>query len=175
MRRFVLPAAVFFILLGFLAVGLRLKPQELPSALIGRPAPAFELPQVTHASHPFRSQDMQGKVWVLNVWASWCGPCRAEHPLLLELSRQHLAPIVGLNYTDQMADSQRWLSEFGDPYVNTAFDANGRVGMDFGVYGVPETYLIDKQGKIRFKHVGPVTPDVIRDKLTPMIAELNRA
>ncbi|MEO7579837.1 MAG: DsbE family thiol:disulfide interchange protein, partial [Massilia sp.] len=137
MRRFLLPAAAFFTLLVFLGVGLRLKPQELPSALIGKPAPSFALPEVNDASRIFNSRDMRGKVWLLNVWASWCAPCRAEHPLLLELSRQHAAPIIGLNYTDHRPDSQRWLDQHGDPYAASPFDGDGRVGIDFGVYGVP--------------------------------------
>jgi cytochrome c biogenesis protein CcmG/thiol:disulfide interchange protein DsbE len=173
MRRFLLPLALFAVLLVFLGAGLRLKPQELPSPLIGRAAPAFELPLVDDAGLNFNSGDMRGKVWLLNVWASWCAPCRAEHPVLLDLARQGQAPIVGLNYTDQRGDSQRWLKEFGNPYQSTAFDADGRIGMEYGVYGVPETFVIDKRGVVRFKHVGPVTAEVMRDKLLPLIRELN--
>jgi cytochrome c biogenesis protein CcmG/thiol:disulfide interchange protein DsbE len=175
MRRYLIPFGTFFVLLIFLGIGLRLKPQEIPSPLIDKPAPAFRLPQVEDAGKVFQPQDMRGKVWLLNVWASWCAPCRAEHPVLLEFSKQGTVPIVGLNYTDQRADSQKWLSEFGNPYTVSAFDSDGKVGIEYGVYGVPETYLIDKRGKIRLKHIGPITPQVIRDKLLPAIQELNRA
>lgn len=175
MRTYFLPLGVFIFLLALLGVGLRLKPQEIPSALIDKPAPAFSLPQVEDASRSFRPRDMQGKVWLFNVWASWCEPCRAEHPMLLELARQSPAPIVGLNYTDQRHDSQQWLSQYGNPYALSAFDADGKVGIEYGVYGVPETFVIDKHGVIRHKHIGPITPEVIRDELLPLIRELNRA
>ncbi len=174
MRRFVLPLGVFAVLLVFLGIGLRLKPQELPSPLIDKPAPLFQLPQVDDASRQFQSRDMLGKVWLLNIWASWCGPCRAEHPVLLELSRLGAAPIVGLNYTDVRADSTKWLNDFGNPYQVSAFDADGKVGIEFGVYGVPETFVIDKRGKIRLKLVGPITQEQVRDKLLPLIRELDR-
>ena len=175
MRRFLLPLGLFFSLVFLLGVGLRLNPQEIPSPLIGKPAPAFALAQLAAPDKTFGPQDMQGQVWLLNVWASWCGPCRDEHPVLLDFSRQASAPVVGLNYTDQRRDSANWLAQFGDPYLLSVFDGDGRVGMDYGVYGVPETFVIDKRGVIRMKHVGPVTPAVIRDKLMPLIKELNRA
>lgn len=175
MKRYILPLAGFAVLLVFLGIGLRLKPQEIPSPLIGRHAPQFTLPQVEDAGLVFHSRDMAGKVWVLNVWASWCGPCRAEHPALLELSRLALAPIVGLNYNDARGDSQKWLKDFGNPYQVSAFDGDGKTGIEFGVYGVPETFVIDKQGRIRLKLTGPLTPELVRGKLQPLIQELNHA
>ncbi|MES2263750.1 MAG: DsbE family thiol:disulfide interchange protein [Pseudomonadota bacterium] len=174
MKRFLLPLGAFVVLLVFLGIGLRLKPQEIPSPLIDKAAPAFELAQVEDADKIFKSRDMLGKVWLLNVWASWCSPCRAEHPVLVEFSKQGAVPMVGLNYTDKRPDSTKWLSEFGNPYQVSAFDGDGKIGIEFGVYGVPETFVIDKRGVIRLKHVGPVTPEVVRDKLLPLIQELNR-
>jgi cytochrome c biogenesis protein CcmG/thiol:disulfide interchange protein DsbE len=118
---------------------------------------------------------MAGQVWLLNVWASWCVSCREEHPLLMDFSKLNLVPIVGLNYKDGRQDGTAWLSQFGNPYHVSAFDNDGKVGIEFGVYGVPETFIIDKRGVIRHKHIGPLTPAVITDKLLPMIKELNRA
>lgn len=118
---------------------------------------------------------MRGKVWLLNVWASWCVSCREEHPLLVDLSRQNIVPIVGLNYKDQREAGLRWLAEHGDPYLLSAWDVDGVVGINYGVYGVPETFVIDKSGIVRYKHIGPVTPEALRTKLLPLIQELNRA
>jgi cytochrome c biogenesis protein CcmG/thiol:disulfide interchange protein DsbE len=173
MKRYILPLSGFALLLVLLGVGLRLKPQEIPSPLIGKRAPEITLPQVEDGSNVFRSSDMRGKVWVLNVWASWCGPCRAEHPALLALSKLAVAPVVGLNYNDQRSDSLQWLREVGNPYSVSAFDGDGKAGIEFGVYGVPETFVIDKQGLIRLKLTGPVTQEVINDKLLPLIRELD--
>ncbi|MES2932750.1 MAG: DsbE family thiol:disulfide interchange protein [Pseudomonadota bacterium] len=174
MKRFLIPLGAFSILIIFLGIGLRLKPQEILSPLIGKPAPAFSLTQLEDGQKNFSPQDMQGKVWLLNVWASWCAPCREELPALLTFSKQAVAPIVGLNYSDARDDGQRWLNQYGNPYQLSAFDANGRIGIDYGVYGVPETFVIDKQGVIRMKHVGPVTADVLQEKILPLIQELNR-
>jgi cytochrome c biogenesis protein CcmG/thiol:disulfide interchange protein DsbE len=175
MRRFLIPLGIFMVLVLFLGVGLRLNPREIPSPFIGKPAPAFTLTQLHESERQFSPQDMQGKVWLLNVWASWCVSCRQEHPVLMEFSRQALVPILGLNYKDGREDGKAWLSEFGNPYTLSAFDANGRIGIDYGVYGVPETFVIDKSGVIRYKHVGPLTPTIISEKLLPLIKELNRA
>jgi cytochrome c biogenesis protein CcmG/thiol:disulfide interchange protein DsbE len=175
MKRYILPLGGFVVLLVFLGIGLRLKPQDIPSPLIGKRAPAFALPQVEDSRLTFRSRDMEGKVWVLNVWASWCGPCRVEHPALLEFSRLAVAPVVGLNYNDARGDSLKWLKEFGNPYQVSVFDGDGKTGIEFGVYGVPETFVIDKHGLIRLKLTGPVTPELVRGKLLPLIKELNRA
>lgn len=174
MRRFLIPLGIFLVLVLFLGVGLRLNPREIPSPFIGKAAPAFTLTQLHEPERQFSPQDMQGKVWLLNVWASWCVSCRQEHPVLMEFSKQGVLPILGLNYKDGREDGIGWLAQFGNPYTLSAFDSNGRIGIDYGVYGVPETFLIDKQGVIRYKHVGPLTPKVISDKLLPLIKELNR-
>lgn len=174
MNRFVLPLALFVGLVVFLAIGLRRDPHEVPSPLINKPAPAFRLPQLHDPAKTFSAQEMRGKVWLLNVWASWCVSCREEHPVLLDLARSGAVPIYGLNYKDQRNDALGWLSELGDPYLLSAADLDGRVGIDYGVYGAPETYLIDREGVIRFKQIGPLTPDVIQGKILPLARELNK-
>ncbi|MEY8689147.1 MAG: DsbE family thiol:disulfide interchange protein [Leptothrix sp. (in: b-proteobacteria)] len=171
--KFLVPLGLFLVLAVFLARGLRLDPREVPSPLIGKPAPTFELTRLDDAAQVIRRDDMLGKVWMLNVWASWCVACREEHPLLVEFSRRKLLPIYGLNYKDKRPDGLGWLNQFGNPYDASLFDDKGRVGIDFGVYGVPETFIIDKQGVIRFKQIGPVTPEVIRDKIEPLVRQLN--
>lgn len=173
MQRFLLPFAIFLALLLFLGIGLRLNPREVPSPFIGKPAPAFALTQLNDPEKTISPKDMLGQVWMLNVWASWCVSCRQEHPVLMDLSRQGVLPILGLNYKDGRAEGIAWLQQFGNPYLLSAFDAKGMVGIDYGVYGVPETFLIDKRGVIRLKHIGPVTPAVIAEKLLPLIKELN--
>ena len=172
MNRFLLPLGIFLVLAVFLAVGLNLNPREVPSPLIDKPAPAFELPQLHDTVRTLTPQDMKGKVWVFNVWASWCVACLEEHPLLVELSKRNLVPIVGLNYKDNRADALQWLQKRGDPYTLSAQDADGRVGIDYGVYGVPETYVIDKAGIIRFKRIGPVTPKVLDEQILPLVKRL---
>jgi cytochrome c biogenesis protein CcmG/thiol:disulfide interchange protein DsbE len=174
MNKFLLPLGIFIVLVALLAVGLNLNPREVPSPLVGKPAPAFTVPQLHAADKTFSPAEMQGKVWLLTVWASWCVSCREEHPVLVEFAKTGTTPIVGLNYKDKREDGQRWLARFGDPYLLSAFDADGRVGIDYGVYGVPETYLIDKAGVIRFKQIGPVTPEVLRQKIIPLVQELNK-
>jgi cytochrome c biogenesis protein CcmG/thiol:disulfide interchange protein DsbE len=166
------PFAVFAALAGFLYVGLGLHPHEIPSPLINKPAPAFTLPQLYNPAKQFSSQDMKGQVWLLNVWASWCVSCRDEHPVLMALSQQNIVPIYGLDYKDKNQDGEAWLREGGDPYTLVATDANGRVGIDYGVYGVPETYVIDKQGVIRYKQIGAVTHESLQQKILPLVAEL---
>ena len=175
MSRFLLPLVIFIILVLFLAVGLKLKPREVPSPLIGKTAPAFRLAQLHDASKTIGPEDLRGQVWLLNVWASWCVTCRQEHPLLVEMKRQNLVPIYGLNYKDKREDGLAWLKQFGDPYVLAAYDIEGRAGIDWGVYGVPETFLIDKAGIIRYKVIGAITPEIVQDKLIPLIKELNGA
>ena len=161
-------------LVTFLAIGLTRNPQEVPSALINKAAPEFRLPQLKDPNKTFSAADMRGKVWLLNVWASWCIACREEHPYLAEYAKSGAIPILGLNYKDQREDALAWLEEFGDPYVLSAADLEGRVGLDYGVYGAPETYVIDKSGTIRMKHIGPVTPDVWSKQILPLVQELNR-
>ncbi|MES2297047.1 MAG: DsbE family thiol:disulfide interchange protein [Pseudomonadota bacterium] len=175
MKRYLLPLAAFFVLVGFLAVGLKRDPREIPSPFIGKPAPMFKLAQLAAPDKTISPPDMLGKVWLLNVWASWCVSCREEHPVLMEFSRQGVVPIIGLDYKDGRDDGSGWLAQFGNPYQLSGFDGDGRVAIDYGVYGVPETFVVDKRGVIRMKHVGPVTREVIREKLLPLIKELNRA
>jgi cytochrome c biogenesis protein CcmG/thiol:disulfide interchange protein DsbE len=174
MKRFLLPLLVFGALVIFLAAGLRLDPKEIPSPLIGKQVPAFQLTQLHEPGKTISSADMAGQVWILNVWASWCVSCREEHPYLMDLSKLNAAPIVGLNYKDERQGGIEWLQRFGNPYRVSAFDNGGRVGIDFGVYGVPETFVIDKRGVIRYKHIGVLTPEVVTGKLLPLIKELNR-
>jgi cytochrome c biogenesis protein CcmG/thiol:disulfide interchange protein DsbE len=174
MNRFVLPLAVFAALVALLAVGLTLNPREVPSPLIGKPAPPFELPQLHQPSKTFSQKEMLGRVWILNVWASWCVTCRDEHPVLIDLAASRVAPIYGLNYKDRREEGLAWLKKFGDPYQLSIHDFEGRVGIDYGVYGVPETYVIDKRGVIRYKRIGALTPQIVRSKVLPLVQELDR-
>ena len=194
MNRILWPLIGFVVLVVLLAVGLNLNPREVPSPLVGKPTPDFSLPQVADPAQTFSPKDMLGKVWLLNVWATWCVSCREEHPILVELAKNKTVPIVGLNYKEVRGDgsldadkiapdaekklalerANGWLNEHGNPYVLSALDLDGRVGIDYGVYGVPETYIIDKAGVIRLKHIGPVTPDVYAKKILPLVAELNK-
>ena len=174
MTRFILPFIVFIALAGFLYVGLHLDPHEVPSPLIDKPAPAFNLPQLHDPSKSFSPEQMKGKVWLLNVWASWCVSCKEEHPILVQLSRQNIVPIYGLDYKDKPADAEMTLQGGGDPYTVTATDTDGRIGIDYGVYGVPETYVIDKQGIIRYKQIGPVTPQNLSETILPLVAKLEK-
>jgi cytochrome c biogenesis protein CcmG/thiol:disulfide interchange protein DsbE len=171
--QFLAPLALFAVLLAFLGVGLGLNPREVPSPLIGKPAPAFELARLDDPAVKISHADLQGKVWILNVWASWCAACREEHPLLVEFSKRSTVPLYGLNYKDKRDDGLAWLKRFGNPYTASLHDFEGRVGIDFGVYGVPETFVIDKQGVVRFKQIGPVTPEVLRDRIEPLLKQLN--
>lgn len=166
---------LFLILLIFLGYGLTLNPREVPSPLIGKPAPAFRLPTVADPAKSMGTDDFAGKVTLLNVWASWCVSCRQEHPLLVELARKGSVQVYGLNYRDTRQDARRWLASFGDPYVASAFDEDGRVGIEWGVYGVPETFVIDRKGVIRHKLTGPVTPENWAKTLQPLIQRLQTA
>lgn len=174
MTKFLLPLALFVVLAVFLAVGLTRDPREVPSPLIKKPAPAFVLPQLSDPAKSFDSQEMRGRVWLLNVWASWCAACRDEHPVLLQLARTGVVPIYGLNYKDERRNALGWLEEFGDPYTLSVSDADGRVAIDYGVYGVPETFVIDRDGVIRYKQIGPVTEEALRDKILPLVKELQK-
>ncbi|MDH4391736.1 MAG: DsbE family thiol:disulfide interchange protein [Aquabacterium sp.] len=173
--RYLVPMGIFAAVLGFLFVGLGLNPREVPSPLVGKPAPAFQLPRLDDPAQTVGRNDLLGKVWMLNVWASWCAPCREEHPLVIDIARRKLVPVYGLNYKDQTQAARGWLANLGDPYTATLVDANGRVGIDFGVYGVPETFIIDRQGVIRYKHTGPLTADVVRTRIEPLLKELQDA
>ena len=174
MFKYLIPLGIFLVLVVFLAIGLGRDPHEVPSPLINKAAPTFRLPQLKEPAKTFSAEDMRGKVWILNVWASWCIACRDEHPLLLEYAKTGAVPIYGLNYKDNREDALSWLDELGDPYVLSAADLDGRVAIDYGVYGAPETYVIDQDGTIRFKQIGAVTRDVWSDKVLPLVQELNR-
>jgi cytochrome c biogenesis protein CcmG/thiol:disulfide interchange protein DsbE len=170
--RYLIPLAVFAVMVIFLAIGLKLDPREVPSPFIGKPAPAFTLPQVADAGKTLSPADFKGQVALVNVWASWCVSCRQEHPVLLELARKNLVPIYGLNYKDEREGALAWLKQFGNPYTASAFDADGRVGIDWGVYGVPETFVIDRDGIVRHKQTGPITPEILENTLLPLIRQL---
>ena len=193
MNRFLWPLIGFIVLVVLLAVGLNLDPREVPSPLVGKPAPAFSLSKLG-SDEKFSPQDMQGKVWLLNVWSTWCVSCRQEHPMLVQMAKSQTVTLIGLSYKEVRGDAsfdmskihaeaektmatQRasaWLQRHGNPYALSALDLDGRVGIDYGVYGVPETYVIDKAGIIRLKHTGPITPEVFSGKLLPLVKELNR-
>jgi cytochrome c biogenesis protein CcmG/thiol:disulfide interchange protein DsbE len=170
--RFLVPLGIFLVLCVFLGIGLGLNPREVPSPLIGKPAPAFALPRLNDADQRLSREDLLGKVWMLNVWASWCAPCREEHPLVIDIAKRQVVPVYGLNYKDTRAAARNWLANLGDPYQATVFDQDGRVGIDFGVYGVPETFIIDQQGIVRLKHIGPLTPAVVRERIEPLVKQL---
>lgn len=175
MKRFLLPLAIFLALASTLALGLkRTDPQALPSPLVGKPVPTFSLTELNAPQQNITAGQFKGQVWVLNVWASWCVSCRKEHPVLLELAQKKVVPLIGFNYQDQRDPGQQWLVRHGNPYQAVAFDADGRVGMDLGVIGVPETFVIDKKGVIRYKHAGPVTQQLVDKTLLPLIKELQR-
>ena len=174
MFRYLIPLVLFLVLVVFLAIGLTRDPHEVPSPLINKPAPDFKLIQLRDPSKTFSTAELRGKVYLLNVWASWCVSCRDEHPLLMEYAKTGAIPIYGLNWKDRREDALAWLAEFGDPYVLSVADMDGRVAIDYGVYGAPETYLVDQNGVIRFKQIGAVTEDVWKTKILPMAQELNR-
>ncbi|MBM3555240.1 MAG: DsbE family thiol:disulfide interchange protein [Alphaproteobacteria bacterium] len=170
-----LPLAVFAVVAIALGVGLSLKPREIPSALIDKPVPDFALGPVKGRKDGLAAADFrQGEVAILNVFASWCGPCRVEHPVLVDLAKQTSVPLHGLNYKDKPDAAREFLATLGDPYRKTGADLDGRVGIDWGVYGVPETFIVDKSGRIRMKHIGPLTPADVQKKVLPLIAELSK-
>ncbi len=172
MKRFLVPLGIFIVLVVFLAVGLTRDPREVPSPLIDKAAPPFTLVQLHEPARQLSVADLKGQVWLLNVWASWCVSCRQEHPLMVELSKAGVVPIYGLNYKDKRDAALRWLEQFGDPYTVSVMDADGKVGIDYGVYGVPETYVIDKEGIIRYKQIGPVTAEVLKQTIIPLVRKL---
>jgi cytochrome c biogenesis protein CcmG, thiol:disulfide interchange protein DsbE len=169
MWRFLIPGAIFAVLVGFFVVGLNRDPSLVPSPLIGKAAPAYSLTKVEDPSLQVSNADMIGKKHLVNVWATWCGGCRQEHEFLLQVAQQNLLPIVGIDWKDEMPLAQRWLQQLGNPYAATGFDGDGRVAIDFGVYGAPETFLVDEHGVVIFKHVGILTPEVWQNKLLPLI------
>lgn len=170
--RFLVPVAIFAVLAWFLMKGLERDPREIPSPLIGKAAPAFTLPLTHDLQRTWSPQALRGEVWLLNVWGSWCAACQVEHPLFNDLARSGVVPIVGLAWKDMPENSIAWLARLGNPYTVVVSDVPGQVGIDYGVYGAPETFLVDKEGVIRFKHVGPVTPELLQGKLLPMVRQL---
>lgn len=174
LNRYLIPLAVFIVIGVFLGVGLKLDPKKVPSPFIDKPAPEFSLPQLMSPEASVGTADMRGKVWLLNVWASWCVSCRAEHPLFNALAETGEVEILGLNYKDERADAIRWLDRLGNPYSHIAFDLKGQVGIDWGVYGVPETFVIDKKGVVRYKHIGPVDDRDMKEKIIPLVRTLKK-
>lgn len=172
MNRFLIPFGLFIVVVGFLAVGLTLNPRELPSPLVGKAAPEFSLPQLHDQEKVISSNDLKGQVWLLNFWASWCGGCKDEHPVLIHLAQSGVVPIYGMDYKDERREAVAWLKEWGNPYSIVAVDQAGRVGINYGVYGVPETYVIDKAGVIRYKQIGPLREDIWEKKILPLVREL---
>jgi cytochrome c biogenesis protein CcmG, thiol:disulfide interchange protein DsbE len=171
--RWSIPLAIFAVLVAFLWIGLGRDPREVPSPLIDKPAPSFTLPQL-HVDKPMSTADLKGKVWLLNVWASWCVSCRVEHPLLLQLAKANLVPVYGLDYKDKPDDGRAWLAQNGDPYTASIVDQDGRVGIDYGVYGVPETFVIDRSGIVRYKQIGPLSVEALQEKILPLVRELQK-
>ena len=174
------PLVLFIVLVVFLLIGLRRDPREVPSPLINKAAPAFQLPQLHDPAKTFSAQDMRGKVWLVNFWGTWCIACREEHPWLVEYAKANAVPIVGVDYkyssdtSDERTAAVRWLAELGNPYSITVYVADGRTSIDYGVYGAPETFLIDKQGVIRFKQIGPLKQEVWQNKVLPLVKQLNQ-
>ena len=171
--RYLLPLGIFIVLVIFLGIGLTLDPKEVPSPLIGKPAPQFSLPQLHAPDKTFSPEQMKGKVWLLNVWASWCVSCRQEHVFLSEFARTGVVEVIGLDYKDEPEDGKKWLSQLGNPYVLSIIDKEGTAGLDWGVYGVPETFVIDKKGVVRHKQTGPVDPDILESVILPLVQTLN--
>jgi cytochrome c biogenesis protein CcmG, thiol:disulfide interchange protein DsbE len=172
LTKFLMPLAIPTMIGIFLGIGLTLNPREVPSPLLGKPIPEFTLPPVQGRVNGLSSKDLKGDVSLVNVFASWCTACRDEHPLLMHLYQENIVPVHGLNYKDRPADAAAWLDELGDPYTRTGADIDGRVGIDWGVYGVPETYVVDRQGRIAYKHIGAIDSKAVKETLLPLIREL---
>lgn len=174
MNRYLIPLFLFICLVVLFRVGLDFDPRRVPSPLIDKPVPAFSLPELKNPDSTVGSDDLKGQVTLLNVWASWCIECRHEHPLLMELARKNNIRIYGLNYKDEREEAIRWLDRYGDPYIQTAFDLDGKTGIDLGVYGVPETFVVDRDGIIRYKFIGPITAQLIEETLMPLLERLEK-
>ncbi|MEX1081978.1 MAG: DsbE family thiol:disulfide interchange protein [Halofilum sp. (in: g-proteobacteria)] len=170
--RSLIPLAIFVVIATVLGIGLTQDADEVPSPLIGKSVPAFELPGLRDPQARVGPADEHGRVWLLNVWGTWCVGCREEHDVLLDAAREHELTIVGLNYKDERDAAIDWLERLGDPYVASAYDPEGDVAMDLGVYGAPETYVVDANGIIRHKHIGPLSPADLRDTIVPLVREL---
>lgn len=172
MLKYIIPLVLFMVMAGFLAMGLNLNPRDIPSPLINKAAPGFSLPILAEPEKELSNADLSGQVWLLNVWASWCASCRSEHPVFNQLAQKKLVTIVGLNYKDEASAAKQWLAQLGNPYNVSIMDQEGRTGLDYGVYGVPETFVIDKKGIIRYKHTGPVSVKDVQEILLPLINQL---
>lgn len=170
--RFKLPLAIFILMVGLLAYGLGLDPKKVPSPLIDKPAPAFSLASLHAPQQQISNKDLLGEVWVLNVWASWCVACRAEHEFVTRLAQMELVKVIGLNYKDRSVDAKGWLQQWGDPYSASLMDTDGRIGIDWGVYGVPETFIVDKRGFIKHKIIGPINQGTLDSEIVPLLREL---
>ena len=172
MLKYIIPLVLFTVMAGFLAMGLSLNPRDIPSPLINKSAPGFSLPILATPEKVLSNTDLSGQVWLLNVWASWCASCRTEHPVFNQLAKKKLVTIVGLNYKDEASAAKQWLAQLGNPYDASIMDQEGRTGLDYGVYGVPETFVIDKKGIVRYKHTGPVSVQDVQEILLPLINKL---
>ena len=172
--RTLIPFLIFVLISIFLAIGLTMDPRLVPSPLVGKAVPDFNLPPVKGRVAGLAKEDLKGEMSFVNVFASWCTACRQEHPLLMALSRKGAVSIHGLNYKDKPEDAAAWLDELGDPYTRTGADIDGMVGLDWGVYGVPETFVVDSQGIIRYKHIGPITEEIYLETLQPIVANLRK-
>lgn len=171
MKRFLLPLGIFALVAVVLGVGIWRSPEKgvIVSPLLGKPAPQFSLPNLTDPAHPVRSADLRGRWYLFNVWGTWCGECRAEHDMLLQVRRSAVVPLIGLDWKDDDAQAQAWLAQLGDPYEVVAVDRSGRIAIDWGVYGAPETFLVNPQGVVVYKHVGALTPEVWMRDILPRV------
>ncbi|MES1191456.1 MAG: DsbE family thiol:disulfide interchange protein [Steroidobacter sp.] len=169
MWRYLVPVLIFGAIAAVLAGGLHLKPGCIPSPLIGKPAPVFTLVKVEDPTQQISNRDFIGHKYLINVWGTWCIACRQEHEALLQIAKQAVIPIIGIDTKDDMPSAQRWLSQLGNPYAATGFDPDGRTGIDYGVYGAPETFLVDEHGTVIYKYVGEITDTVWRDSFLPRI------
>lgn len=174
MNRSIIPLVVFIVLVGFLYVGLDLNPRKIPSVLIEKPVPEFSLPRLLDPNSKMTNEDLLGKISLFNAWGTWCPSCYQEHPALIEIARKYKIPIYGLNYKDVREDAIRWLNKLGNPYVDIAFDQDGRSSIDWGIYAAPETFIVDKKGIIRHKHIGPIDLDIFTNELLPIINDLDK-
>lgn len=170
--KYLLPLATFLGMSVLLGVGLTMNPKELPSALIGKPAPEFSLPLLHTPEQSFAPKSLSGKRWILNVWASWCPSCRDEHPIFNEIAQRTSIPLVGLNYKDKPEDAKRWLSVRGNPYDSIPSDIDGSIAIDWGVYGAPETFVVDEKGNILYRHAGPISPVLLKQEIAPFFPEM---
>jgi len=170
--KYIIPLVAFLGLTVLLGIGLTMDPKELPSALVDKPAPDFSLNLLYDKSQSFSPSEYKGKRWILNVWASWCPSCRDEHPIFNEIAKKTSIPLVGLNYKDKPNDAIQWLSVRGNPYDRIPSDINGDVGVDWGVYGAPETFVINEQGNILYRHAGPINPKILETEIAPFFPEI---